>query len=110
MTNEATWWIKLNDVEMFRTCEQCGLCSSACPITGKEGYNVRRILRHVEMELVDEVADTPLPWICTTCGRCETVCPNGVAVLEIIRNLRTLSPDQCLPQGPPPCAKACPVE
>jgi NADPH-dependent glutamate synthase beta subunit-like oxidoreductase/Pyruvate/2-oxoacid:ferredoxin oxidoreductase delta subunit len=108
MTTKATLLEKFNNVEMFRTCEQCGLCSSACPITGKDGYNVRRILRHIEMELADEVSNTPLPWVCTTCGRCETVCPNGIAVLDLIRNLRALSPDQFIPQGPPPCEQACP--
>ncbi|MEI8182492.1 MAG: FAD-dependent oxidoreductase [Desulfomonile sp.] len=108
MTTKATQQAKFNDVGMFHTCEQCGLCSSACPITGTEGYNVRRILRHIEMELADEMADTPLPWICTTCGRCETVCPNGIAILGIIRNLRAMSPDELTPDGPPPCAKACP--
>jgi NADPH-dependent glutamate synthase beta subunit-like oxidoreductase/NAD-dependent dihydropyrimidine dehydrogenase PreA subunit len=108
MTTETTLLAKFKEVEMFRTCEQCGLCSSACPITGKEGFNVRRILRHIEMELADEVANTSLPWICTTCGRCETVCPNGIAILGLLRNLRTLSPAEFTPDGSPPCAKACP--
>ncbi len=100
---------RLGRVEMFRTCEQCGCCSSACPITGKDGFNVRRILRHVELDLVEEVAGTPGPWNCTTCGRCEGACPNGVAILDIIRTLRALSPEQVRPPVPAPCALACPA-
>lgn len=99
---------RFSDVEMFRTCEQCGCCSSACPITGKENFNVRRIVRHIELELVEDIANTPWPWQCTTCGRCETVCPNGIAVLDIIRPLRTMAPEEFIPQPPAPCAKACP--
>ncbi|GAG22875.1 unnamed protein product, partial [marine sediment metagenome] len=37
--------IFVDDVNMFRACEQCGLCSSACPLTGVDGFNIRRILR-----------------------------------------------------------------
>ena len=101
--------INFDHVEMFKTCEQCGSCSSACPITGVNNFNIRRILRHIELDLIDEIADSPLPWSCTTCGRCESICPNGIAVLDIIRPLRTISPEEFIPEGPPPCAKACPA-
>ena len=98
----------VDDVSMFRACEQCGLCSSACPLTGVDGFNIRRILRHVELGLIDEIADSPLPWFCTTCGRCEDVCPNGIEIIAIIRPLRALSPPEYVPDSPP-CVEACPV-
>ena len=96
------------DVEMFRTCEQCGCCSSACPISGKENFNVRRIIRFIELDLADDIAASPFPWMCTTCGRCETVCPNGIGILDIIRPLRAMAPEEYVPDGPPPCMHACP--
>ena len=99
----------LADAAMFRTCEQCGLCSSACPLTGVNGFNIRRILRHVELGFSVEIADSPLPWSCTTCGRCESVCPNGIAILDIIRPLRSMTPGIHAPDGPPRCVKACPA-
>jgi len=98
----------VDDVSMFRACEQCGRCSSACPVTGLEGFNIRRILRHVEFDLTDEVVDSPLPWLCTTCGRCEEACPNGIEILDIIRIMRQLSPPEWAPEGPP-CTIACPA-
>lgn len=98
---------EFSDVSMFRTCEQCGCCSSACPITGVDEFNVRRILRHVELDLVDEIAGTPFPWACTTCGRCEGACPNGIAILDIIRPLRSMSPEEFVPDRAP-CIRACP--
>ena len=98
----------VDDVTMFRACEQCGLCSSACPLTGVDGFNIRRILRHVELGLIDEIADSPLPWFCTTCGRCEDVCPNGIEIIAIIRPLRSLSPPEYIPENPP-CVEACPA-
>ncbi|MEA2039053.1 MAG: FAD-dependent oxidoreductase, partial [Thermodesulfobacteriota bacterium] len=109
MGNKVALAGKFDDVSMFSTCEQCGLCSSACPVTGIDGYNIRRMLRHVELGLIDEIADTPFPWFCTTCGRCESVCPNGIGILDIIRPLRAMSPDEFVPDGPP-CIEACPVK
>jgi len=100
---------KFSNVEMFRTCEQCGCCSSACPITGVDNFNIRRIVRHIELDLAEDIAATPLPWACTTCGRCETACPNGIAILDIIRPLRAMGPEAYRPEGPPPCAAACPA-
>jgi NADPH-dependent glutamate synthase beta subunit-like oxidoreductase len=100
---------KFGDVRMFRTCEQCGCCSSACPITGKNSFNVRRIVRYIELDLAEDIANTPQPWSCTTCGRCETVCPNGIAILDIIRPLRAMVPEDFIPDDTPPCAAACPA-
>jgi NADPH-dependent glutamate synthase beta subunit-like oxidoreductase len=98
----------VDDVSMFRACEQCGLCSSACPLTGVDGFNIRRVLRHVELNLAEEIAASPYPWSCTTCGRCEEVCPNGIAILDIIRPLRALGPQELIPAAPP-CVEACPA-
>jgi formate dehydrogenase beta subunit len=98
----------IDDVSMFRACEQCGLCSSACPLTGVDGFNIRRVLRHVELDLIDDIAASPYPWSCTTCGRCEEVCPNGIVILDIIRSLRALGPQELIPTAPP-CVEACPA-
>ncbi|HEX9909716.1 MAG TPA: 4Fe-4S dicluster domain-containing protein, partial [Desulfatiglandales bacterium] len=109
MDAKTTLVEKFGDVRMFRTCEQCGCCSSACPITGVKNFNVRRIVRHIELELPEDVAATSLPWQCTTCGRCETVCPNGIAILELMRPLRAMTPEEFVPDEMPPCAAACPA-
>ncbi len=97
-----------NDIEMFRFCEQCGRCSSACPITGTIGFNVRRLIRHVELDLIDEIAGSSMPWFCATCGRCEDACPNGIKILDITRALRIRGPQELIPVAAP-CIKACPA-
>jgi heterodisulfide reductase subunit C len=75
----------LYDAAMFRVCEQCGCCSSACPMTGVDDFNIRRILRHLEFGLEHEVVNSPMPWMCAACGRCEDACPNGIGILDIVR-------------------------
>ena len=99
---------QIYDASLFRVCEQCGSCSSACPLTGKDGFNIRRVIRHLELDLGDEIADSPLPWSCTTCGRCEEACPNGIKVLDLLRHLRRLSPARWAPEAAA-CILACPA-
>lgn len=94
---------------MFQHCEQCGRCSSACPITDVDGFNIRRLLRFVELDLIDEIAESTMPWSCTTCGRCEDACPHGIKILDIVRGLRARSPDERVPQAGAPCIDACPA-
>jgi NADPH-dependent glutamate synthase beta subunit-like oxidoreductase len=99
---------RFNDIEMFRYCEQCGRCSSACPISGINGFNIRRLVRHVELDLIDEIAGSAMPWFCAACGRCEDACPNGIKILDITRNLRAIGPVDLAP-GQPQCVAACPA-
>lgn len=99
---------RFNAIEMFRYCEQCGRCSSACPITGINGFNIRRLVRHVELDLIDEIAGSTMPWFCAVCGRCEDACPNGIKILEITRTLRAIGPEKQIPTKPQ-CIEACPA-
>jgi NADPH-dependent glutamate synthase beta subunit-like oxidoreductase len=99
---------RFNSIEMFRFCEQCGRCSSACPITGVNGFNIRRLVRHVELDLIEDIAASPMPWFCAACGRCEDACPNGIRILDITRTLRAIGPGERFPQQPP-CTQACPA-
>ncbi|UCF66131.1 MAG: FAD-dependent oxidoreductase [Acidobacteriota bacterium] len=94
---------------LLHRCEQCGTCSSACPLTDVDGFHIRRLLRHVELGFIDEIAATPMAWRCTVCARCETACPNGVPILDIVRRLRMMAPAEHVPQEPVPCVAACPA-
>ncbi len=108
MIEDKTFAERFNSIEMFRYCEQCGRCSSACPITGINGFNIRRLVRHVELDLIDEIAASSMPWFCAVCGRCEDACPNGIRILEITRTLRAIGPDKQFP-AKPQCTEACPA-
>lgn len=108
MINTKRFAERFNQIEMFRYCEQCGRCSSACPITGINGFNIRRLIRHVELDLISEIAASPMPWFCATCGRCEDACPNGIKILDITRTLRRIGPEELAPDKPL-CVSACPA-
>ncbi len=94
--------------EPIVSCEQCGMCSSACPITGVDDFNIRRIERAVQLGVVDHLLGTRLPWLCTTCGRCEAACPNGYKIMTTTRTLRAMMAEELTPPMAP-CRKACPA-
>jgi len=108
MTDTLRFAERFNEIEMFRYCEQCGRCSSACPITGINNFNIRRLIRHVELDFIDDIAASAMPWFCATCGRCEDACPNGIKILDITRTLRAIGPKHLIPDEPL-CVKACPA-
>ena len=108
MIDNKTFAERFNDIEMFRYCEQCGRCSSACPITGVNEFNIRRLVRHVELDLIDDIAGSTMPWFCAVCGRCEDACPNGIKIMDITRTLRAIGPEKRIPEKPQ-CTEACPA-
>ncbi|MCK4986513.1 MAG: FAD-dependent oxidoreductase [Desulfobacterales bacterium] len=108
MSDNKKFAERFNNIEMFRYCEQCGRCSSACPITGINDFNIRRLIRHVELDLIDDIAESTMPWFCAVCGRCEDACPNGIKILDITRTLRAIGPEKQMP-AKPQCTEACPA-
>jgi heterodisulfide reductase subunit C len=69
-------------------CLACGTCAAGCPITGVSGFDPRRIVRMVLLGRDRELIDSPLPWLCTMCGKCEHACPMGINIVHIIRTAR----------------------
>ncbi|MFZ5570915.1 MAG: 4Fe-4S dicluster domain-containing protein [Thermodesulfobacteriota bacterium] len=71
-------------------CMACGTCAAGCPITGREGFDPRKIVRLVLLGRDRELVDSDLPWLCTMCGKCEHACPMGVNIVHIVRRARGL--------------------
>ncbi len=56
-------------------CMVCGSCASACPISGVDGMDPRKMVRMAVLGLEEEVLASQWPWKCTMCGKCERACP-----------------------------------
>ncbi len=69
-------------------CLSCGTCSAGCPMSGKSGFDPRKIVRLVIQEREKELIESNLPWLCTMCGKCEYACPMGINIVNIVRELR----------------------
>jgi heterodisulfide reductase subunit C len=79
------------------TCLTCGLCASACPASGVDGFNPRKIIRMAALGMADELVQARWPWICTMCAKCEVLCPMQIDIADLMRGLRALRPREEVP-------------
>ncbi|MBS1214542.1 MAG: methyl-viologen-reducing hydrogenase, delta subunit [Proteobacteria bacterium] len=72
-------------------CQDCGKCSSACPITlvGKPFSPRAMAGRIIANGMSDPAVDADI-WSCLTCGLCHDRCPSAIDFPEFIRELRAL--------------------
>jgi Fe-S oxidoreductase/coenzyme F420-reducing hydrogenase delta subunit len=73
----------------IQACQDCGKCSSACPLTlaGKP-FSPRAMANAIvggNMDSPEVVRDV---WSCLTCGLCYDRCPSAVHFPELIRDMR----------------------
>ncbi len=80
-------------------CLTCGTCASACPISGVEGLDPRKIVRLAFLGLEEDLITSDWAWKCTLCGKCEDVCPANVEILQLMRRIRSRR-DKALIPGP----------
>jgi len=78
-------------------CVTCGVCSASCPATGTDGFDPRKLVRMVMLGLENQVVEARWPWICTMCGKCENLCPMGVNIADMVRQIRSLRPREAVP-------------
>ena len=69
-------------------CLTCGSCAGACPISGVDGFDPRKIVRMAFLGLEDELTASGWQWKCTLCGKCEAVCPMKVEIVQLLRRIR----------------------
>jgi len=73
-------------------CEQCGKCSSACPVSKEiEGFNPRQLIAKVSTGRLDELLKGDAIWTCTTCLKCRERCPEEISPYDVILILRNLA-------------------
>lgn len=80
-------------------CLGCGTCAAGCPMTGAEGFDPRKIVRLALLGRDEELARSPLPWLCTMCGRCEHACPMGINIVALVREARGRTERGASPQS-----------
>ena len=83
------------DLELFRLCTHCGLCTSSCPTfveLGDENDGPRGRIRIMRMAADGLCELTPRMRrhleLCLDCRGCETACPSGVEFGRLIEPLR----------------------
>jgi len=76
------------DLEVLRTCIQCGTCSASCPTAYAMDYTPRQLWKLIQLGLRDEVVNSRTFWLCTTCKACTVRCPRGIDLTETMLMLK----------------------
>jgi heterodisulfide reductase subunit D len=70
-------------------CQECGKCSSSCPITRLDpSYSPRLAVEKALMGLENDVLTDKGLWSCLTCYLCRQRCPLDIEYDELIRTCR----------------------
>ena len=76
--------------ESARPCFQCGICAASCPVFRvAPEFNPRIAVD--EVIRTGSVEVTGREWSCAYCLMCEERCPMGVALSEILIDIKNLS-------------------
>ncbi len=71
-------------------CYQCGKCSAGCPAVSQMDILPNQIIRYSQLGLKDEVLKSKSIWICASCMTCNSRCPKGINIAEVIEALRQI--------------------
>jgi len=73
-------------------CLLCGSCTACCPVNEiDDGYNPRKIMRMILLDMEDDVLLSDEIWKCNQCHACVSHCPQDVRFADIVRALRDLA-------------------
>jgi len=74
-----------------RKCYQCGKCTAGCPTAQYMDLAPTRIMRLVQLGLVDEALKSKSIWLCATCSTCSVRCPKGIDIAHEMESLRIIA-------------------
>ena len=77
-------------------CIRCNLCVASCPLIPIISNNLRADPRMLSIDILRDIYRTaPIMYdslyYCTTCMKCNTVCPSGISITRSILMLRSLT-------------------
>ncbi len=77
---------------IIRVCAQCGTCTASCPTKEVSDFNIRKLVRHLQLEIHEDPEFLKKdPWLCTLCFRCQELCTEGLAIPKLVWALRELA-------------------
>jgi heterodisulfide reductase subunit C len=69
-------------------CYQCGKCSAGCPMAKYMDILPNQIIRFAQLGHEDALLTSNAIWMCVSCLTCNTRCPKGVKIAEVIEAVR----------------------
>jgi len=69
-------------------CYQCGKCSAGCPAISQMDILPNQVIRYAQLGLKDDLLKSKSIWICASCLTCNSRCPKGIKIAEVMEALR----------------------
>lgn len=74
--------------QKLHACYQCGKCSAGCPMAAYMDILPNQIIRLAQLGMKEKLMASRSIWICVSCLTCNSRCPKGIRIAEIIESLR----------------------
>ncbi len=71
-------------------CYQCGKCSAGCPAVEEMDILPNMIIRFAQLGLKEELLKSNAIWVCASCLTCNSRCPKGINIAEVIEAIRQI--------------------
>ena len=78
-------------------CNQCGKCTSVCPVARFLDFRPRRIIGMVQLDMIEELLKSDEIWNCAECLSCKERCPREVSPYDAVQALRNICVERGLP-------------
>ncbi len=82
--------VELISGEDLLACNQCGKCSSGCPVAYALDVLPSMVIRMAQLGLED-VLEAQTIWTCASCLTCVSRCPKGVDLPRVMEALREIA-------------------
>jgi heterodisulfide reductase subunit C len=82
--------IELISGEDLLACNQCGKCSSGCPVASVLDVLPSAVIRMAQLG-IEDVLEAQSIWTCASCLTCASRCPKGVDLARVMEALRTIA-------------------
>jgi heterodisulfide reductase subunit C len=83
----------------FDLCLTCGTCTGGCAASELFDMDPRKLIRMLNLGMDDKVKTGNWMWVCSMCGRCQSVCPMNIAIPKLIFNIRASVERSKRPRG-----------
>lgn len=86
--NAFTTGIEKISGQKLLACYQCGKCSAGCPMAAHMDVLPNQMIRMAQLGMREQLLETKAIWMCVSCLTCNSRCPKGIKIAEVIEALR----------------------
>ena len=77
--------------ESLMGCFQCGICTSSCIYSQWLDLKPHQIMKMTTLGFRDELLNSDMIWVCSSCYACTVRCPQEVDVKEVMDTVRRIA-------------------